>query len=282
MNIRREHLRAFESLLVKEFRACQALFGLTREERQVLSRIDVPRLLELAERKEALLDQLGKLEDTRRILLHSLGDSSSIATFEGETAALAAVLGTIDKDEADRLIHLQEGVLVLMSQMRELNHGNRALASCALERANVLQTHLAKLWQFPTSWEKGSIQVPVAFEGLPQATGAADPINLPAIFATIVSVRHALKAKDQAAISVALSELQDALERLGEFLGEERFLQAEAELLHEVLEEAQSDRQGLPASQEGANLIEVMADLHQQEAAYQAILRVSNRMLASV
>ena len=136
MNIRREHLRAFESLLVKEFRACQTLFSLTREERHALSRSDVPRLLELAERKETLLDHLGKLEDSRRILLHSLGNSSSSASPKGETAALAAVLGTIDKEEADRLVHLQEGILVLMSQMRELNHGNRVLAAHALERAS--------------------------------------------------------------------------------------------------------------------------------------------------
>jgi flagellar biosynthesis/type III secretory pathway chaperone len=290
MNIRREHLRAFESLLGKEFRACQTLDSLTREERQALSRSDVPRLLELAERKEILLDQLGKLEDARRILLHSLGNSSSPASPKGETAVLAAVLGTIDKDEADRLIHLQEGILVLMSQMRELNHGNRVLAACALERASVLQTNLAKLWQVPANWGKAQFPSPAtdkgvrvgAYEEQPQQSGENAQTNLPAVFASIVAAQNALQNQDQAALSTAIGELQGALVHLGRFLGEGSISQGQSGPLHEALQEAHVARQAPPDSQQDANLIEVMVDLYQQETAYQAVLRASNRMMACV
>ena len=284
MNIRREHLRAFESLLVKEFRACQTLFSLTREERQALSRSDVPRLLELAKSKEILLDQLGKLEDSRRILLHSLDNKSSSALLKGETAALAAVLGTIDKDEADRLIHLQEGILVLMSQMRELNQGNRALAAGALERASVLQTNLAKLWKLPVNWDEGLLQAPSpdAYETSPQGSSDFARINLPAVFASIVSAQNALKTEDQAALSTAVGELQGALEHLGRFLGEGSVYQGGTDFLNQVLQEAQAARQTEPDTQQDANLIEVMADLYQQETVYQAVLRASNRMVACV
>ncbi|MBN1148947.1 MAG: flagellar export chaperone FlgN [Anaerolineales bacterium] len=290
MNIRREHLRAFESLLVKEFRACQTLFDLTREERQALSRSDVPRLLELAESKEILLDQLEKLEDARRILLHNLGNASSYASPKGETAALAAVLGAIDKDEAERLMHLQEGILVLMSQMRELNHGNRALAACALERASILQTNLAKLWQVPANWDKRLLQSPRqsapvqvgAYEHLPHRSSEIARINLPAVFASIVSAQRALKTEDQAALSTAIDELQGALEHLGKFLGEESIVHGGADSLNQVLQEAQATHQAAPESRQDANLIEVMADLYQQETAYQAVLKASNRMVAYV
>jgi flagellar biosynthesis/type III secretory pathway chaperone len=288
MNIRREHLRTFEGLLVKEFRSYQTLFNLTLEERQSLSRSDVARLLALAEHKEALLDQLGRLEESRRVLLYKLERAPASGAQPGEGAALATVLGTLDREEAGRIMHLQEGILVLMGQVRELTQGNRALAACALERASNLQAQLAGLWQIPLTWDRDAAPLsikndPALEQGNEEVRlkiSAGEQISLPAVFATIVSVREALKARDQSAISSALNDLQDALDGLGKFLSGGQTPSDKTDLWRSYLQEARPPRQGAPAPREDANLIDVMARLYRQEEAYQAVLRASNRMLA--
>jgi flagellar biosynthesis/type III secretory pathway chaperone len=289
MNIRREHLRTFEGLLVKEFRSYQTLFNLTLEERQSLSRSDVARLLALAEHKEALLDQLGRLEESRRVLLYKLERAPAPGAQPGEGAALATVLGTLDREEAGRIMHLQEGILVLMGQVRELTQGNRALAACALERASNLQAQLAGLWQIPLSWDRDAAPLsikndPALEQGNEEVRlkiSAGEQISLPAVFATIVSVREALKARDQSAISSALNDLQDALDGLGKFLGARQPQSDKSDFWRNYLQEARPPRLGAPAPREETNLVEVMARLYRQEEAYQAVLRASNRMLTS-
>jgi flagellar biosynthesis/type III secretory pathway chaperone len=288
MNIRRQHLRTFEGLLVKEFRAYQTLFNLSMEERQSLSRGDVVRLLALAERKESLLDQLSRLEESRRLLLHSLERAPANGAQPGEGGTLTTALGTLDREEAGRILHLQEGILVLMGQVRELTQGNRALAARALERASSLQAQLARLWQIPPAWDRNA--APLSFKNDPAVeAGNADPflkispgeqVNLPAVFATIVSVREALKARDQSAISGALNDLQDALDGLGKYLGARQPHSDKTDFWRNYLQEARPPRQEAPAPREETNLVEVMARLYRQEEAYQAVLKASNRMLA--
>jgi len=288
MNIHRQHLRTFEGLLVKEFRAYQTLSNLTMEERHSLSRSDVVRLLTLAERKERLLDQLSRLEESRRLLLYKLERPPDSSAQPGEGASLATVLGTVDRDEAGRIMHLQEGILVLMGQVRELTQGNRALAACALERASNLQAELANLWQIPSTWDRSVAPLPLINDPSVEPNNAdafpkispGEQVNLPAIFAAIVSVREALKAKDHSTISGALDDLQDALDGLGKFLGARQTQSDKADFLHTYLQETRPRRQGAPSPREETNLVEVMAKLYRQEEAYQAVLRASNRMLA--
>jgi flagellar biosynthesis/type III secretory pathway chaperone len=288
MNIRRQHLRTFEGLLVKEFRAYQTLFNLSMEERQSLSRRDVARLLALAERKEAILDQLSRLEESRRLLLQGLEKPPASAQ-PGEGAALATALGTLDREEAARVMNLQEGILVLMGQVRELTQGNRALAACALERASSLQAQLARLWQIPPTWDRNSTPLslkndctvePPSGDAL-LSVSPGEQVSLPAVFATIVSAREAIKARDQSAISGALNDLQDALDGLGKFLGARQPPSDKTDFWRSYLQEARPLRQeAAPAPREETNLVEVMARLYRQEEAYQAVLRASNRMLA--
>jgi flagellar biosynthesis/type III secretory pathway chaperone len=289
MNIRRQHLRTFEGLLVKEFRAYQTLFNLSMEERQSLSRGDVARLLALAERKEALLDQLSRLDESRRLLLYSLEKSPDASAQPGEGASLARALGTLDREEAGRIMHLQEGILVLMGQVRELTQGNRALAACALERASSLQAQLARLWQIPPTWDRNASPLslkndctvePSTEEALLKISPGGQ-VSLPAVFATLVSASEALKARDQSAISGALNDLQDALDGLGKFLGARQPQSDKSDFWRNYLQEARPPRLGAPAPREETNLVEVMARLYRQEEAYQAVLRASNRMLTS-
>jgi flagellar biosynthesis/type III secretory pathway chaperone len=138
-----EQLTTLEDLLVRQFRACQSLHMLTKEERLALSSSGAAdALLGLVEQKEALLDELGKLEDRRRMLVQEV---SGLLGLQAAPLSLADVLAALPEDISGRLGRLREGILALLGGVRDLTHGNRALAETALERADAVQAFLLNL-----------------------------------------------------------------------------------------------------------------------------------------
>jgi flagellar biosynthesis/type III secretory pathway chaperone len=158
-----EQLTTLEDLLVKEFRACQALQALTKDERQALASGHIEELTRLVERKEAQLDEMGDLENKRRALVQELNRSCNL---QPDSATLADLLGALPPDPAGRLGRLAEGILTLLVDVRDMTHGNRAIASTALERADAIQTFLLGLYQQ---------------QGDRRATGEAPELTLPAV-----------------------------------------------------------------------------------------------------
>jgi len=234
-------LRTLENLLVSQFRTFQALYRLAQDEREALVRGDIPRLLFLAEHKEALLDKLAVLADIRRQL------GLPAASMPGE----GPILSANDADSAQRLQRLEEGARILALQVRDLAQGNRALASYALKQAadtqfDLLDDHRA---------------------------------DLPALFAAILAARDALSAHDLAAVSAALGEMQDALQQTGASAAENEG--KEAPSAQEPDGEFPFPTTGPETSRARANLVEEMADLYRQEKAYRAVLRLSSRMMAN-
>lgn len=243
MPMQENHLKALESLLVKEFRTCQALLRLTQEEREALAQGDVLRLLALAEHKETLLDRLSTLANARQLQVAKL---TYLGLGEGDDSVVRS-LKILDLDNELQLVSLFEGILVLKGQVRELALGNRALAATALSQAASLQAGLVSTTQ----------------------------TSLPALFAAILAARDALDAQDSAAVSAALGDLQNALRPSSEIPGDRPSRTASAPT------EAFPARSGPVIPKIEANMIEYMANLYRQEKAYRAVLKASSRMLAS-
>lgn len=248
MPLQQDHLKSLESLLVKEFRACQALLNLTRDECEALAQGDVLRLLALAEHKEVLLDRLNSLANARQL------QAAQLIGLEREQGdeALARSLEMLDPDGELQLVNLFEGIQVLKGQVRELVRGNRALAATALNQAAALQAGLVSHTQ----------------------------TSLPALFAAILAARDALDAQDSAAVSAALGELQNALLPNNQPPGDRlvRTVQATETMTSAELPAARPESS---SSKIEANMIEYMANLYRQEKAYRAVLKASSRMLAS-
>ena len=139
-----EHLTILEDILVREFRACQALHDLTKEERLVLTGQDICGLLTLVEHKEAVLDELSQLGDRRRIVVPQLAE---IVGLQPHASTLANVLDAIDNDYCDRLERLHEGIIALLGGIRNITYSNRALAIAGLERVDAVQSFLLDLFQ---------------------------------------------------------------------------------------------------------------------------------------
>ncbi len=131
-----------EELLVSEFRLCQALHAASRDERQALANYDLQELARLVERKEALLDELGQMDDRRRMVVQELALQYKLTSSMPTLAEVAAALPAEGKR---RIQHLREGILALAEDIRELNSGNQALALTALQRADALQTFILDL-----------------------------------------------------------------------------------------------------------------------------------------
>lgn len=165
-----EQLVSLEDMLVKEFRACQALQALTREERQALASGHVDDLKQLIERKEVQLKEMSDLEEQRRELVSELNRSCGL---QPDLATLADLLSALPAEAAGRLSRLGEGILSLLVDVRDLTHGNRAIATTALERADAIQGYLVSLYQ-----QQGEQPL----QGMSPGAGAApasDPLQTP-------------------------------------------------------------------------------------------------------
>jgi flagellar biosynthesis/type III secretory pathway chaperone len=135
---------SLEDLLVREFRACQALCAFTKDERRALTIDDVTQLAELVEKKESLLDEIGLVEESRRTVVQELAAEAGAPEHSG---TLAALLPVLDPTVAGRLSRLREGILALSSEVRDLTSGNLALTVTAIDRIDAVQTFLLSMCQ---------------------------------------------------------------------------------------------------------------------------------------
>ena len=145
---RTELMTSLEDYLVREFRTLQALLNLTLEERQALSKEDVSHLSPLVEEKEALLDELGQLEEGRKTATEFL----AVILSASPSATVNELFPHLDPATAVRLGHLSEGITTLVAQTRDLNHGNQALAAYKVEWLDLAQTYLLNLVQPPPAY----------------------------------------------------------------------------------------------------------------------------------
>ena len=273
MNTSQTLLHELEGLFISEFRACQAIYQLTADERRALSEGDVARLAELTGHKENQLDKLSWLEAAKVDLLQQLDMLPDKNASVLKTLQLFDFLNKIDQISAQRLLRIQEGSLILRSQAREMTRGNRAMADSALKRTNSLQARLLHLYQLPEVGKGGEKRSQIDEE----STQVTSALKFAAVFASLIAARDALQANDRKALSGAMEDLQQALEDLSSARVNLPAISQKA-YPPEKINLTKADEAGLQG--ENSSLVETIANLYHQESAYQASLKVSNRMLA--
>ncbi|RCK71968.1 MAG: hypothetical protein ANABAC_2222 [Anaerolineae bacterium] len=150
-----------EDLLVQEFRACQSLHQLTREERQALSKNDLSSLEVILEQKEVVLDELGQIEDRRRMVTQNLGDQVGL---KHTNPTLTAICQVLNNEIGRRIRHLKEGVSALAEEIKIMTSGNHALAMIALERVDALQTILIDSFRPSLTYERPGAKASTNFD----------------------------------------------------------------------------------------------------------------------
>lgn len=143
-NHSRTLLIVLEEHLVQEFREMQDLVEITRKERTYFPMGNINELMVVVESKEAMLDQLTLLEEKRRTVIQELGQELGI---QMESSSLKEILPWIDAPTAGRLNRLSEGISMLVGQARDLNYGNRAMASTALDCVEATRAFIFSFYQ---------------------------------------------------------------------------------------------------------------------------------------
>ena len=150
-------LAGLENLLVKQFRTLQDLVVITKKEREILPNNDMDALMCVVEEKEALLDQLGLLEDARRKAIQDLEQALGI---QSENTSLLEILPHLEKAQSLRFSRLHDGITTLVAQARDLNYGNQALAASMSDWLRAAQNFLISLAQPDTGYRQ-AVRVPV-------------------------------------------------------------------------------------------------------------------------
>ncbi len=150
-----------EDLLVQEFRACQSLHQLTQEERQALSKNDLSSLEMILEQKEVVLDELGQIEDRRRMVTQNLGDQIGL---QHTNPTLTAICQKLNNELGQRIKRLKEGISALAEEVKVMTSGNHALAMIALERVDALQTILIESLRPSLTYDRQGVKAAQHFD----------------------------------------------------------------------------------------------------------------------
>jgi flagellar biosynthesis/type III secretory pathway chaperone len=139
-----ESLTTIEDLLVKEFRACQNLHKITQEEQRFLSSRDFQNLLLLVEQKESVLDTLNQLEEKLKFVASNLVKHINLPP---HSTTLIEVLTVIDNEISERLRRLREGIVALLSVVRNLTYQNQTLAISRLDQLDIAQSFIFDIFR---------------------------------------------------------------------------------------------------------------------------------------
>jgi hypothetical protein len=132
-----------EQALVRQFKLLKEMIALTQKERTALLK-DPDLVLRFVEDKEALLDNLGLLEDHCRRIVQELSLSFDLRS---ENTSIQALLPFFKPEDARRIKNLSEGISGLAAQARELNRSNQAVALTKLDWLKATQSFLISIFQ---------------------------------------------------------------------------------------------------------------------------------------
>ncbi len=140
-----------EETLVQQFRLCQSLHNITRDERLALTKNDVSALARLAEQKETLLDRLSQVEERRRVTVQDVAHKAGLNL---ETPTIIDIIRILPPQQASRVANLREGILAISQEIRDLTGGNTALIKLGLERIDALQSFLLDLYRPTVTYQR--------------------------------------------------------------------------------------------------------------------------------
>ena len=152
-----------EEMLVQQFKLCQTLHSLTRDERIALTKQDITTLASLAEQKESLLDRMNQVEERRRVTVQEVAFKAGLHL---ESPTIADVIPVLPPQQAGRVANLRDGILALSQEIRDLTGGNHALIMLGLERIDALQTFLLDLYRPTITYQRPGAAQPNAMPEL--------------------------------------------------------------------------------------------------------------------
>ena len=136
------HVHSLEQQMVKEFRVLQRLVEITKEERTALDDPFVSNLMSIVEEKESTIDELVRLEDAFRMCVDQCAQDLEISSPD---VKLEHLLPHFDSSTVAKFDQLQNGIMMMLAELKSQTAKNMALANIGLERSQSLQSFLIDL-----------------------------------------------------------------------------------------------------------------------------------------
>jgi flagellar biosynthesis/type III secretory pathway chaperone len=155
MRMIEEQLSLLEETLVSEFRLLQSLIEITQKESSALLKGSHSILMPIVENKEAILDQLGALEDARQKISQTLAHSFGI---DAQSATIQSLLPHVESERAGRMRRLCDGILALSEQERGLNLNVSTMAQSWIEMIHSTQAYLLSFYQSPATYQPPGVK----------------------------------------------------------------------------------------------------------------------------
>jgi flagellar biosynthesis/type III secretory pathway chaperone len=145
-----EQLAQLEDTLVSEFRLLQSLVQITQKESSALLKGNHSILMPILEDKETLLDQINAMEDAREKISSALGDAFGI---QSKSPTIRSLLPYVEKEQANRVQRLCDGIVALSTQQKELNLNVNTLAQSWMDMIHSTQAYLLSFYQAPATYQ---------------------------------------------------------------------------------------------------------------------------------
>jgi hypothetical protein len=115
-------------LLVKEFRTCQDLHYLIREERRAMLNHDQNLIDALSSQKLRLIEELGQLDLSVNRKIEDIGQNLVKKAHFNHPWTNARILAEYDRETSGRLSSLFEGILALKEKISAMDSVNQTLS----------------------------------------------------------------------------------------------------------------------------------------------------------
>lgn len=150
---------SLEAILVNTFRLCESLQQITQHERQALLENKIDELRAIVSQKENIVVEVESNDEARQMVTSQLAQSLGI---EGEIPNLGELLAKVDNSiDTSKITRLQQGILTLQAEIREVNNGNYALAIMNVQRLEAVQEYIVGLFT-PPVYYRPNIKMPLS------------------------------------------------------------------------------------------------------------------------
>lgn len=151
-------LSELERVLANQFRAMQDLIEITRIERDNLICGNPESLLNTVEDKEANLDRLSLIEDSRRRWVQEIALCCDV---QSESTTIDEILPCLQKSQTKQIECLSDGIAILVDKARNLNLGNQALVYSRLDWLKATQSLIVSIVQ-PVEGYRQAVNAPIS------------------------------------------------------------------------------------------------------------------------
>lgn len=142
---------SLESILVNTFRLCESLLEISKRERQALLEKKIDILQQINKEKETIITEMRSIDQARIVVVKQLANELGVDVDPLHVSDIVAK--TDESIDTTKISRLQQGIITIQAEIRELNNGNYTLASLNVQRLDAVQEYIVGLFTPPVYYQ---------------------------------------------------------------------------------------------------------------------------------